>query len=275
MSPCDTFLVNGPADKFLSSLTDTTVEREYPLEVSIVIPCLNEIDTIATCVSKALRALEQSGVAGEVIVSDNGSTDGSLEGLKELGASVVIVPDRGYGRCLTGGIKASTGRYIVIGDGDDSYDFGELTKFLPKFREGDELVLGCRLPSGGGMVMPNAMPLSHLLIGNPLFSWMARCCFKVPVHDINCGLRGLSRELFDRLSLRQPGMEFAVEMVLKAADLGARISEVPIVLHRDGRKNSKPHLRTVRDGWRTLRVYFKVLSGRLFQRPSRLMERGG
>ena len=224
------------------------------VEVSVVMPCLDEADTVAACVAKALRALDEAGIAGEVIVADNGSTDRSRELAARTGARVVPVPERGYGAALMGGIAAARGRYVVMGDADDSYDFLEVPCFVEKLREGYDLVQGCRLPSGGGRVLPGAMPLLHYWLGNPLFSAIARLFFGSPVRDVYCGLRGFRREFQARLGQRCTGMEFATEMVLKAALASGRIAEVPITLHPDGRKARAPHLRTFRDGWRTLRL---------------------
>jgi glycosyltransferase involved in cell wall biosynthesis len=224
------------------------------VEVSVVMPCLDEADTVAACVTKALRALVEAGIDGEVIVADNGSTDGSRELAARAGARVVPVPEKGYGAALMGGIAAARGRYVVMGDADESYDFLEIPRFLEKLREGHDLVQGCRLPSGGGRVLPGAMPPLHYWLGNPLFSAIARLFFGSPVRDVYCGLRGFRREFQARLGQRCTGMEFATEMVLKAALVSGRIAEVPITLHPDGRKAHMPHLKTFRDGWRTLRL---------------------
>jgi glycosyltransferase involved in cell wall biosynthesis len=222
-------------------------------EVSVVMPCLNEADTIGTCIEKAQRAMLENGIAGEVIVADNGSTDGSREIAARLGARVVTVEARGYGNALAGGIQAARGKYIIMGDSDDSYDFGELSKFVVKLRQGFDLVQGCRMPSGGGRVMPGAMPVLHHWLGNPLLSLLARRMFWAPVHDVYCGLRGFSRAYYDRLDMRCTGMEYAVEMIVKCGLTGANVAEVPITLYPDGRRAHPPHLRTFQDGWRTLR----------------------
>jgi glycosyltransferase involved in cell wall biosynthesis len=225
-----------------------------PPEVSVVMPCLNEADTVATCVAKACRALAAGGIAGEVIVADNGSTDGSPALAERAGARVILVAERGYGAALMGGIAAARGRYVIMGDADDSYDFLEIPRFVEKLREGHDLVQGCRLPSGGGRVLPGAMPFLHRWLGNPLFSAIARLFFGSPVRDVYCGLRGFRKEFQAGIGQRCTGMEFATEMVLKSALLAGRIAEVPITLHPDGRKAHAPHLRTFRDGWRTLRL---------------------
>ncbi len=218
-------------------------------------PCLNEADTLEVCISKALTAMEQSGVNGEVVVADNGSTDDSRDIALRLGARVVSIEARGYGAALQGGINASRGTFVIMGDADDSYDFLEIPRFVEKLRAGYELVMGCRLPSGGGRVADGAMPVLHRWCGNPLFSSMVRGMFRAPIHDVYCGLRGFSREFYDRLDLRCTGMEFAVEMVVKSSLFRARIAEISITLHPDGRKAHKPHLRTFQDGWRTLRFF--------------------
>jgi glycosyltransferase involved in cell wall biosynthesis len=231
------------------------------VELTIVMPCLNEEETLAHCIEKAHVGIQRSGVRGEILVADNGSKDDSVLIAERLGVRVVHVKERGYGNALRGGIQAASGKWIVMGDADESYDFSETDRFLKKFQEGFELVIGCRLPKGGGRVLPGAMPFSHRWLGNPLFSQMARHMFSAPIHDVNCGLRGFTRELYDRLQLQCEGMEFAPEMIIKASLHGARIVEIPISLHPDGRRTNAPHLRTVRDGWRTLR-FFLIFSPR-------------
>lgn len=240
------------------------------VELSIVMPCLNEAETLPRCLTKALAFLRGQNVSGEIIVADNGSTDGSADLATKLGARVVKVSERGYGHALQAGIAAARGRFVIMGDADDSYDFAALEPFLSKLRGGADLVQGCRLPAGGGTIEPDAMPPSHRWLGNPLFSTLARRMFRVPVHDIYCGLRGFRRELIPPLDLRCEGMEFATEMLIKASLRGARIAEVPVTLHRDGRTAHPPHLRTFRDGWRTLR-FFLICSPRwLFVYPGLL-----
>jgi len=237
------------------------------IDVTIVMPCLNEADTLRGCIEKARLGIERSGVRGEILVADNGSEDDSVQIAEELGARVIHVKEKGYGNALRGGIQAASARWIIMGDADESYDFSEADRFVKKFQEGFELVTGCRLPSGGGKILPGAMPFTHRWFGNPVFSRMAQHMFAAPVHDVYCGLRGFTRELYKRLELRCDGMEFATEMIIKASLHGARITEIPITLHPDGRKTHAPHLRTVRDGWRTLR-FFLVFSPRwLFLAP--------
>ncbi len=242
-----------------------------PLELSVVIPCLNEADTIGTCVEKAMRALREAGIAGEVVVGDNGSTDGSREIAARLGARVIPVPKRGYGNALLGGIAAARGRFVLMGDADDSYDFLEIPKFLVKLREGFDLVQGCRLPSGGGTIRPGAMPFLHRYWGNPMFSRMARSWFAAPIHDVYCGMRAFTKQWYERLDQRCTGMEFATEMIIKSSLFGARIAEVPITLHPDGRRVRVPHLRTFRDGWRTLRFFLMYSPRWLYLVPGTLL----
>jgi glycosyltransferase involved in cell wall biosynthesis len=243
----------------------------HDLELSVVIPCLNEADTIAVCVEKALRAMREHDIAGEVVIGDNGSTDGSQDIATKLGARVVDVPDKGYGNALMGGIAAARGKYVLMGDADDSYDFLELPSFVKELRKGFDLVQGCRLPSGGGRVMPGAMPPSHRWIGNPMFSSMARRWFRAPIHDVYWGMRGFTKRHYESLNQRCTGMEFATEMIIKSSLYKARIAEVPITLHPDGRKAHAPHLRTFRDGWRTLRFFLMYSPRWLFLVPGALL----
>lgn len=226
----------------------------YHCELSIVMPCLDEADTVGTCVRKAQQAIAELGIVGEVIVADNGSRDGSVEIAHSLGARVVHVREPGYGAALMGGIEAAQGRFVLMGDADDSYDFTQAKLFYDRLAAGAELVQGCRLPSGGGRIMPGAMPWLHQY-GNPGLSWLVRTMFKAPVHDIYCGMRGFTKDLYKRLDQRCTGMEFATEMTIKSTLFGATIEEIPITLHRDGRVAHRPHLRTFRDGWRTLRFF--------------------
>ena len=237
------------------------------VEVSVVMPCLNESDTLAACIEKAQRALREGGIAGEVIIADNGSTDGSPAIAEALGARVVHVPERGYGSALMGGIAAARGRYVIMGDADESYDFLEIPKFVARLRDGDDLVQGCRLAWGGGHIAPGAMPLLHRWWGNPMFTLMVRKWFGAPVHDVYCGLRGFTKEFYERLDQRCTGMEFATEMIIKAGIYHARVSEVPITLHPDGRTSHPPHLKTFRDGWRTLRFFLLYSPRWLFMTP--------
>ncbi len=240
------------------------------IELSVVIPCLDEADTVGSCVLKARQALERMGISGEVIVADNGSRDQSVQIAEELGARVVHIEERGYGAALMGGIEAAKGRFIIMGDADDSYDFTQIHKFYTRLCEGADLVQGCRLPSGGGTIMPGAMPLLHRF-GNPALTWLVRNMFNAPVKDVYCGMRGFRRELYFRLDQRCTGMEFATEMIVKSTLFGARISEIPITLYKDGRRAHRPHLRTFRDGWKTLRFFLLQSPRWTFLAPSSLI----
>ena len=224
-------------------------------ELSVVMPCLNEADTIGVCIEKAQRAMHEHGVNGEVVVADNGSSDDSKKIAQSLGARIIDVAEPGYGAALMGGIEASRGTFVIMGDCDDSYDFLEIPAFVDRLREGADLVQGCRLPRGGGRVLPGAMPFLHRWVGNPILSWLVRRMFQIPINDVYCGMRGFTRELYDRLDLRSPGMEFATEMIIKSGLHHASMKQVPITLHPDGRQEHGPHLRTFRDGWRTLRLF--------------------
>jgi hypothetical protein len=219
------------------------------LELTILMPCLNEVETLATCIRKALDYLERSGIKGEVLIADNGSTDGSREIAKAEGARVQPVSARGYGAALIGGIRAARGKYVIMGDADDSYDFSSLDAFVWELREGAQLVMGNRFQGG---IAPGAMPLLHRMLGNPVLSFIGRLFFKIPVGDFHCGLRGFNRDAIRDLELSSPGMEFASEMVVKASLNDLDIREVPTTLSQDGRSRA-PHLRTWRDGWRHLR----------------------
>src|SRR5438874_4422518 len=237
------------------------VDQTQTVEVSVVIPCLNEQDTLARCLEKARKAFSEHGIAGEILVADNGSTDLSRTIAEREGARVVTVQEPGYGSALMGGIAAANGRFVVIGDADDSYDFLELPKIVEKLREGFDLVQGCRLPAGGGSIQPGAMPFLHRWIGNPVFSFLVQRWFGAPINDVYCGLRGFTKSMYERLTQRCTGMEFATEMIIKASLHGEKITEVPITLHRDKRTSHAPHLKTFRDGWRTFR-YFLMCSPR-------------
>ena len=237
------------------------------IEVSVVIPCLNEEDTLARCIEKARRALREHDIAGEIVVADNGSTDSSRSIAERQGVRVIIVNESGYGSALMGGIGAATGRFVIIGDADDSYDFLEIPKIVEKLREGFDLVQGCRLPAGGGSVRPGAMPFLHRWVGNPFFSFLVRRWFHAPINDVYCGLRGFTKVMYERLDQRCTGMEFATEMIIKASLHGEKIAEVPITLYPDRRTSHAPHLKTFRDGWRTFRYFLMCSPRRLFLVP--------
>jgi glycosyltransferase involved in cell wall biosynthesis len=240
------------------------------IELSIVMPCLNEAETLARCIEKARRGIQRAGVRGEIIVADNGSTDGSQAIAEKLGARVVPVKEKGYGSALRGGINAASGKWILMGDADDSYDFSEITGFVKKFQEGYELVMGCRLPSGGGTIMPGAMPWKNRWIGNPVLSFIGQLFFKCPARDFHCGLRGFTRAAFEKMDLQTTGMEFASEMVIKATLKRLKITEVPITLRQDGRSRP-PHLKPWRDGWRHLRFMLLYSPRWLFLVPGLLL----
>jgi len=233
------------------------------IEVSVVMPCLNEAETLETCIVKAQRALEEARIAGEVVIADNGSTDGSVEIAERLGARVVNVRARGYGNALMGGIAAARGEYVVMGDADDSYDFSHVPRFVEQLRKGADVVMGNRFRGG---IQKNAMPALHRYLGNPGLTRLGRLFFHSPVGDFYCGLRGFRKDAYERMGLRTTGMEFATEMVVKATLLHLRIAEVPTTLSPDGRSRP-PHLRTWRDGWRTLRFFLLYSPRWLFLYP--------
>ena len=218
-------------------------------ELTVLMPCLNEVETLAACIGKALAYLRTQRVAGEVLLADNGSDDGSQAIARELGARVVDVPTKGYGAALLGGIAQARGRFVIMGDADDSYDFSQLDGFLARLRDGADLVIGNRFAGG---IAPGAMPPLHRYLGNPVLSLIGRLFFGVGVGDFHCGLRGFRTDRVRALDLRTTGMEFASEMVVRSAVAGLRIDEVPCRLAPDGRSR-KPHLKTWRDGWRHLK----------------------
>lgn len=240
------------------------------LELSVVMPCLNEADTLEICVKKAQTALKEFDISGEIIIADNGSTDGSQDIAEQLGARLIHVDEKGYGAALMGGIGAARGRYVIMGDADDSYDFTEIPRFVEKLREGYDLVMGCRLPWGGGTIMPGAMPWKHRWIGNPVLTTIGRLFFKSSVSDFHCGLRAFRREAYTEIDPRTTGMEFASEMVIKATLKKMKIAQIPITLYPDGR-SGKPHLRSWRDGWRHLRFMLMYSPRWLFLIPGLIM----
>jgi glycosyltransferase involved in cell wall biosynthesis len=232
-------------------------------ELTILMPCLNEAETIETCIRKAQGYLSRSGISGEVVIADNGSTDGSQAMAEALGARVVDVPVKGYGAALGAGIAAARGRYIIMGDSDDSYDFSRLDAFVEHLRGGADLVMGNRFKGG---IAPSAMPPLHRYLGNPVLSTIGRVFFRAPVGDFHCGLRGFSRQAILGLRLNTPGMEFASEMVIKATLMGLRVTEVPTTLSPDGRSRP-PHLRSWRDGWLHLKLLLTFAPNWLFYYP--------
>src|ERR1039458_2353657 len=241
-----------------------------PLQLTILMPCLNEAETIARCIEKAKLGIQRAGVPGEILIADNGSTDGSQAIAEKLGARVVAVKEKGYGNALRGGIAAAKGKYILMGDADDSYDFSEADRFVKKFQEGYDLVMGCRLPVGGGTILPGAMPWKNRWIGNPILSFIGRLFFKCPAHDFHAGLRAFTKDSLEKMELQTTGMEFASEMVIKGTLKKFKIAEVPITLHKDGRSRP-PHLKPWRDGWRHLRFMLIYSPRWLFLVPGLLL----
>lgn len=236
---------------------------KHEFELTILMPCLNEAETLKLCIDKANGWIAKSGVRAEVVIADNGSTDGSQDIAKSLGARVVDVPARGYGAALYAGSQAAKSNYIIMGDSDDSYDFSRLDEFLEGLRAGHDLVMGNRFAGG---IEPGAMPWKNKHIGNPALSLVGRVLFKIPVRDFHCGIRGFSKEAFENMDLRTSGMEFASEMVIKARLLGMSIAEVPTTLSKDGRSRP-PHLKPWRDGWRHLRFMLSLSPRWLFVVP--------
>jgi glycosyltransferase involved in cell wall biosynthesis len=250
------------AATLMSAVTepDRTAEE---IEVSILMPCLNEAETIGTCIKKASVFLTRSNIRGEILIADNGSTDGSVQIAERLGARVVHVASRGYGAALRHGIEAARGRFIIMGDSDDSYDFSELDGFIAKLRDGFDLVMGNRFHGG---IAPGAMPPLHRYLGNPALSFVGRTLFKMNIGDFYCGLRGFRRDSILNLGLISSGMEFALEMVVRTGLAHLKIAEVPTALSPDGRSRP-PHLRTWRDGWRSMRFFLLFSPRWLFLYP--------
>jgi len=253
------------------TISDQHQEKRSPgstIELSVVMPCLNEAETLEQCIRKAQNAMQDAGIEGEIILADNGSHDGSIEIAERLGARVVRITERGYGNALMGGIAAAAGEFILMGDADASYDFSHIPRFLQPLRDGADLVMGNRF-SGG--IAKGAMPPLHQYFGNPALSWLGRLFFRNrSVGDFYCGLRAFRKNSYERMGLRTTGMEFATEMVVKATLLRLRIAEVPTTLSPDGRSRP-PHLRTWRDGWRTLRFFLLYSPRWLFLYPGLLL----
>lgn len=237
------------------------------IELSVVMPCLNEAETLAICIKKAQDFFEREKISGEVIIADNGSTDGSQQIAKSLNATVVNVPQKGYGSALRGGIEAANGKYVIMGDADDSYDFSNLMPYLLKLREGYDLVMGNRFKGG---IKPGAMPFLHKYLGNPVLSFIGRLFYKSNIGDFHCGLRGFSKKAYYTMILKTTGMEFASEMIVKASLKNLQITEVPTILSPDGRTRP-PHLNTWRDGWRHLRFLVLYSPNWLFLIPGLIL----
>jgi glycosyltransferase involved in cell wall biosynthesis len=237
------------------------------VEVSIVMPCLNEATTLPACIAKARAAIAEHGLDAEIVVADNGSTDNSRGIARAMGARVVVATERGYGAAIRSGIEAARGRYVIVGDADDSYDFSQIYPFIERLRQGSDLVVGNRFKGG---IDTAAMPWLHRYLGNPLLSGIGRILFHVRIGDFHCGMRALRKDAYERMGLVGTGMEFASEMVIKAAAKGMRIEEVPTRLHRDGR-NRPPHLRSFRDGWRHLRFMLLFSPRWLFVAPGAVL----
>jgi glycosyltransferase involved in cell wall biosynthesis len=252
----------------LATLAGTArAQANGDVEVSIVMPCLNEAETLERCIAKAKKAIAEHGLEAEVLIADNGSTDGSQAIAQRLGARVVPVAEKGYGNALRGGIAAARGRYVVMGDSDDSYDFGSIYPFIEKLRQGYDLVMGNRFHGG---IEPGAMPWKHRWIGNPVLTGIGRLFFRCPSGDFHCGLRAFSRAAYTRMELQTTGMEFASEMVIKACLKRMKVTEVPTILHKDGRSRP-PHLRSWRDGWRHLRFMLLFSPRWLFLIPGAVL----
>jgi glycosyltransferase involved in cell wall biosynthesis len=249
----------------------TAASQATTYEVSVVMPCLNEAETLTACIEKAQRSLRENNIVGEIVVADNGSTDGSQAMAEDLGARVIQVAAKGYGNALLGGIAAARGKYVIMGDADDSYDFSNLFPFIEKLRAGYDLVMGNRFQGG---IKPGAMPASHRYLGNPVLTTIGRLFFQSPCGDFHCGLRGFSKDAVTQLDLRTTGMEFASEMVVKATLHKLRITEVPTTLSPDGRSRP-PHLRTWSDGWRHLRFLLLYSPRWLFLYPGALLMLAG
>ena len=240
-------------------------------DLTVVIPCLNEEDTLGICLTKLQDVSKHEDISIEVIVADNGSVDKSCEIASKYSAKLVHVSEKGYGAAIMGGIKNATSQYILMADADDSYDFLEVPKFFRRLEEGFDLVQGCRLPKGGGTISKGAMPWSHRYIGNPLFTLLAQNWFGSPINDIYCGMRAFKKCFYESLKMKCKGMEFATEMIIKAANTQAKMTEVAITLHQDGRIQHPPHLRTIRDGWRTLQFFLLCAPSKLFLLPGVIM----
>jgi glycosyltransferase involved in cell wall biosynthesis len=250
-----------------SRMSDSYLPPAPPLELSIVMPALNEARTIVACINAAATFLETNQIAGEILIGDNGSTDGTIELAQQHGARVISIATRGYGAAIAGAVEQARGKYVIMGDSDQSYDFSDLMAFVTALRNGNDLVMGNRFRGG---IKPGAMPWKNRYIGNPILSTVGRALFRSPIRDFHCGLRGFSVTAFQRMDLQTTGMEFASEMVIKARLLGLRVTEVPTTLSPDGR-DRPPHLRPWRDGWRHLRFMLLFSPRWLFLYPGLLL----
>jgi glycosyltransferase involved in cell wall biosynthesis len=240
------------------------------MELSVVMPCLNESETIEACIKKANKEINKLNIIAEIIISDNGSIDGSIEISKKLGAKVFHCADKGYGNAVINGIKNSSGKYILIADADDSYNFEDLPIFYKKIKEGYDLVQGCRMPSGGGKIEKGAMPITHRLIGNPFFSFMTKLFYSLPFNDVYCGMKIIRRDFFINKNFFSQGMVFCLEILIKSKVLNAKTSEIPITLFKDGRKKTKSHLKTISDGLKTFKFILICCPKWLYFAPSLL-----
>ena len=238
------------------------------MDISVVLPCLNESETIATCIKKAKKQIHSLKIKGEIIVADNGSRDGSIKISKKLGAKEINVKNKGYGNVLRAGIKKAKGKYILIADSDDSYNLNDLPKFYKRIDKGFDIVQGCRLPGGGGKINMGAMPITHKLIGNPLFSFLTKILYQVPFNDVYCGMKILRNNFFKKINLFSAGMVFCLEILIKSKINNAKMSELPITLFKDGRKKGKSHLRTISDGLKTLKFIMICSPKLIFFIPS-------
>mgnify|MGYP001221078785 CR=1 FL=1 len=238
------------------------------MEISVVLPCLNESETVGTCIKKARKQIKNLKIKGEIIVADNGSNDGSIEIAKKLGATVINVKDKGYGNVLRAGIKKSKGKFILIADADDSYNLNDLPRFYKKIKKGYDIIQGCRLPRGGGQIKSGAMPITHRYIGNPIFSFLTKVLYKIPFNDVYCGMKILRNKFFKKINFFSTGMVFCLEILIKSKINNAKMSEIPITLFKDGRKIAKSHLKTISDGLKTLKFIMICSPKLLFFIPS-------
>ena len=238
------------------------------MEISVVLPCLNESETLAKCIKKAKKQIKNLNIKGEIIISDNGSNDGSIQIAKKLGAIVINVKKKGYGNVLRAGIKKAKGKFVLIADSDDSYNLNDLPKFYKKIKKGYDIVQGCRLPKGGGKIISGAMPITHRYIGNPLFSFLTKILYQIPFNDVYCGMKILRKDFFNNISFFSTGMVFCLEILIKSKINNAKMGELPITLFKDGRKIAKSHLKTISDGLKTLKFIMICSPKLLFFFPS-------